>query len=462
MRDDRTRLDGLGTGDSATDVRSALSWSCRQLSEPARRMFRLLGVHRGPDITAPAAASLAGVAPLEARRALVELARGHLIIEHAPGRFAFHDLLCAYAAELSDQLPEPVRLAAIRRMLDHYLHTATMAALLLEQIDPPGEPIAAAPGVTPEQISSLAGAYAWFEAERPVISAVISRATEHGQNAHAWQLAHAMREFYLRRGHWHDLAMTQRNARSAARRSCEPEAQAASTLALACALTWLNRDDEAHAYLCTALDLYRELGSHLGESRVHLSLARIFVRAHDYREALSHTRRSRSLARGCGAAADEAGALNMAGAIYVELGSDRLAWACCSRALVLHRQDGTRLGEALAWHVLGEVLVTAEQHDLAICLLKLAAGICLQTGDRVYQAGILDTLGDAYRAGGDLASARWAWREAHTTFHDLNYADGTGFVGAKLRVDRDYDAAACTSLRRAARLTRAVTGPASL
>ena len=61
LRDERIRLDALDAGDAAADIRTVFSWSCQQLSEQAARIFRLLGVHPGPDITAPAAASLAGL-----------------------------------------------------------------------------------------------------------------------------------------------------------------------------------------------------------------------------------------------------------------------------------------------------------------------------------------------------------------------------------------------------------------
>jgi hypothetical protein len=69
LRDARSRLDVLATGDAATDVRTVFSWSCQQLTGSAGRMFRLLGVHPGPDITVPAAGSLAGIPPGEARQA---------------------------------------------------------------------------------------------------------------------------------------------------------------------------------------------------------------------------------------------------------------------------------------------------------------------------------------------------------------------------------------------------------
>jgi hypothetical protein len=81
---------------------------------PAAALFRLLGIHPGPDISAPAAASLAGLEIAQARKLLARLAGVCLIAEHAPGRFAFHDLLRAYAAEQARSLdPAAVRQAAI-------------------------------------------------------------------------------------------------------------------------------------------------------------------------------------------------------------------------------------------------------------------------------------------------------------------------------------------------------------
>ncbi|MGD0242757.1 MAG: helix-turn-helix domain-containing protein [Streptosporangiaceae bacterium] len=85
------RLDALDAGDPAADVRAVFSWSVRQLSPSAARMFRLLGIHPGPDISGPAAASLASTdlaaADLgRARRDLGELARAHLITERAGGQ----------------------------------------------------------------------------------------------------------------------------------------------------------------------------------------------------------------------------------------------------------------------------------------------------------------------------------------------------------------------------------------
>src|SRR5262249_56285904 len=118
------RLDALDGGDLATDVRAVFSWSYQALSGAAARLFRLLGLHPGPDISTPAAASLAALPVPRARALLAELARANLVVEHIPGRHTSHDLLRAYATQLAQTIDsDGERRAATGRMLHHYLHT---------------------------------------------------------------------------------------------------------------------------------------------------------------------------------------------------------------------------------------------------------------------------------------------------------------------------------------------------
>jgi DNA-binding SARP family transcriptional activator len=99
LRADRSRLDALDSGDPTVSVRDAFSWSYQGLSDPARRMFRVLGVHPGPDVSAAIASGLAGTSQAETDRSLAELTRAHLLAEHRPGRYTFDGLLRVYAAE---------------------------------------------------------------------------------------------------------------------------------------------------------------------------------------------------------------------------------------------------------------------------------------------------------------------------------------------------------------------------
>jgi DNA-binding SARP family transcriptional activator len=102
------RLDALTAGeDPGTAVRSVLSWSYRGLPPAAARLFRLLGLHPGPDISVAAAAALADTSTTDAARLLETLADVHLLEETAPGRYHLHDLLRAYAAERATTTETP-------------------------------------------------------------------------------------------------------------------------------------------------------------------------------------------------------------------------------------------------------------------------------------------------------------------------------------------------------------------
>jgi hypothetical protein len=222
------RLDTLATQDAATDVRAVFSWSYRNLSPPAARMFALTGVHPGPDITAPAAASLAGVPLGEARAALAELAGAHLLAGRGSGRLGGHDLLREYAAEQAGAADADgaARRAAVCRVLDHYLHTAHAADLCLDPQREPTELSPPAPGVGPEPITSHDQALAWFQAEQRVLLAAVALAARAGFGRHAWQLAWTQATYFKRHGDWHDWADVQRIALAAAQRAGDLAGQA--------------------------------------------------------------------------------------------------------------------------------------------------------------------------------------------------------------------------------------------
>jgi DNA-binding SARP family transcriptional activator len=238
LRSASGRLDALDSGDPTVSVRAVFSWSYQQLSNEAARLFRLLGLHPGLDISAPAAASLAGIGQAETARLLLELARDCLITEHAPGRYAVHDLLRACAADKAQECDsQPGRRAAIGRALDHYLHTAAHAAGLLR---PDRQLVLAAPpspGTCPERPGDHRQALAWFEAEHQVLLAAVAFAADTGAESHAWQLACAMTIYLYRRGYSSERVLVMGTALTAATRLDDAVGQAMSLRGLgsACA-----------------------------------------------------------------------------------------------------------------------------------------------------------------------------------------------------------------------------------
>nr|WP_311132556.1 NB-ARC domain-containing protein [Nonomuraea gerenzanensis] len=204
LRGARARLDPFDGGEQATNVRAVFSWSYRRLSPPAARLFRLLGLHPGPDFAPAAAASLAGLPPQEARPLVAELSRTNMLCERVPGRFAFHGLLRAYACELSHaQDTREERRTTLHRLLDHYLHSAHLAGRILR----PGRSADAGlrpalPLVTPETPAGRQEARTWFTAEHLVLLAAARRAAEEGFPLHARQLTWFLAVFLDHRGGW--------------------------------------------------------------------------------------------------------------------------------------------------------------------------------------------------------------------------------------------------------------------
>ncbi len=438
LADATGRLDALDAGDPAANVRAVFSWSTRQLSDESARMFGLLGLHPGPDISVPAAASLVGNDESAARRLLRELARTHMIAEHVPGRYAFHDLLRAYAAEQAGHtISQDERDAAIGRVLDHYLHTAARAVLLLVPSKELVELAPLRPGAVAGQHADGPQALAWFETEHQVLLAAVNLAAGSGYDRHAWQLPWAMASFLQIRGYWQEWAAVQRTALDAAARLGDAAAQALSGRLLAQACAALGDDDQAREHYASCLVLYQRLGDRLGEARVRQGLGWLPERQGRYAEALEQTEQALRLFQAIGDKPGQAVTLNNVGWLYGLLGDYQQASASCRQAVTLCAEAGDRLSEGNAWDSLGY----AEHHlgnlaEAAACYQR-ALSIFQESGDRFDEADVLTHLGDTLQAAGEFVQGREAWQEALAIFEDIQHPHAAQ-VRAKLAGTIDH------------------------
>jgi DNA-binding SARP family transcriptional activator len=434
LGDARVRLDALTIGNGAADVRAVFSWSYRTLAPEVAQLFRLLGLHPGPDLSLEAAASLGAIDSDHARRALQALTRAHLLTEHVPGRYSFHDLLRAYAAEQAC-VPggESAGHEAVGRLLDHYLHTACAAAALLNPQHEVIAPPSARPGATPENLASREQAQAWFEAEHDVLIAAISLADEAGFDSHASQLPQAMANFLDWRGHLDEWAATQRTALDAATRLGDAAAQAVACRHLGQACARLGDYEQAQAHLAECAGLYRRLGDQDGEARVHQTLSYLYGHLQgNYRISLGHAERAAALFRASGNQAWEASALNNAGYARVMLGDARQGRVNCQQALAIHEKLCNLNGQANDWQSLGWAEYHLGNLAQASDCYRRAFKIYRDLGRRDLAAGTLADLGDARNAAGDSEGARQAWQQALDIFDDLHHKDADR-VRARLR-----------------------------
>ncbi|MBO2448346.1 tetratricopeptide repeat protein [Actinomadura barringtoniae] len=442
LRDRAGALDTLQGGDAATDVRAVFSWSYRSLSLEAARLFRLLGLHPSADFGAAVAISLAGDPPSVTRAALGELTRAHLVAERSPGRYEFHDLLRAYAAEQAAAGDEQG--SAVHRMLDHYVHTAHQAGVLMDPHryvgDSPDEPES---GVAPEELGEAEAALDWFGKEYRTLLAAIDQAAESGFALHAWQLARAMTNYQYRRGHWHELIASHRVALTSAEQAGDLLGQAHAWRGIANALWSLGRLDESRVGMEAALELFGQVDDHDGMGVMQENLAWAAWHVGDPTDALVHARQSLALHRGTGRLAGQARALGTIGWVLVQLGDPVEAIRQCEQALEPQLRLGDTFGLANTWEILGLAHAGARDHGEAARCHRRALELFRATGHLAGQAGALDNIGDALQATGDVAAAQAAWSEAIAIFEE--FADSEA---ARVRAKLDQRALVSGAVRQ--------------
>jgi len=373
---------------------------------------------------------------------LAELCRAHLLSEHRPGRYAFHDLLRAYATEQSHALDSAdVADTAVGRVLDHYLHATHRAAAMMEPFHPImiGPP---QPGVIVGELTTAEDAMAWFTSEQATLLAAVQLASRTGQSTRVWQLTWTLSTYLLRLGLWHDLATACQAALDAARRAGDTTGEAHSLLRLALGYAKSGRTTLCQPLLTDALRLFEEIGDLPKQALAHRTLLWMAERQQRPAEMLSHARRCYDLYQMADHRAGQALALQDIGHAYALLGSYEEAIAHCERSLAMMRELKVLAWEGAVWDSLGYIHHRRGDHQQAIVCYERALDLSREFADRFNEADTLNNLGDVHRSAGDLAAARRSWTQALRIFDEIDHPD-RDWVRAKLRVD---DHAAARSL----------------
>ncbi|HEX6685137.1 MAG TPA: BTAD domain-containing putative transcriptional regulator [Candidatus Limnocylindrales bacterium] len=430
LRESRGGLAVFEDGDTATDLRGVFSWSYRTLSEGAAALFRLIGLHPGPDISVLAAASLSGLGREPVRPLLSELTRANLLTERAPGRFMPHDLLRAYAAELAEAHDtDAARRAASRRVLDHYLHSAYLGARLLQSSRDPLELPPAEPGVTVAELATYDEALDWLTTEHQVLLAAVGHAMGEGLDTHAWQLAWSLTNFLYRRGFWNDRVAVGLAAVRAAERLGDDAVLALNHRSLAGAYVWKKLYDEALEHYDEALDFATRCGDRIAQAHIHEGLALLKNQLSDHYGSLDHSRRALELYTDAGHLPGQADALNQMAMMEVGLGDHRPAIVHCRQALALQRELDNPYGQAATWDTLGLAHHRLGAHAQAIICFGRSLRLLREIGERYPQTEVFINLGEANLAAGEPDAAEEAMRQALAILEELGHPDAEAVRG---------------------------------
>jgi DNA-binding SARP family transcriptional activator/Tfp pilus assembly protein PilF len=416
-------------GDERAAVRAAFDLSFAGLPTAAQRMFRLLGVLPGPDVTVPAAASMAAVDEHQARVLLDRLVAAHLLDEHTPGRYTSHDLLRAYAVELAQTQPD--RVDALHRLLDHYV-SATIAAndivanRPVVRWVPPPTPL---PGVVCVDIAERASALAWFADELPAIAAAIPRAASVDLHLHVWWLA--VTQFHIAHlwGLFPALAASMRAAVEAAGHLDGWRPAAIAHNRLADAYQYLGDIAAAEQHARIVVELAKRYADHVLATRAYRALAVLCAERSDHASAVAYAREAYRLAVLAGRPL--ADALNTIGYSQAHLGEYDEALASCQAALAEFQRLDDLSGEAHTHDSIAFVHHRRGDNETAARHYREAISIHRRRDDRYHRAQTLVRLGDLLAEAGDPAGAHDAWHEALDVFDQIDHPDADT-VRAKL------------------------------
>ncbi|GAA2530452.1 AfsR/SARP family transcriptional regulator [Winogradskya humida] len=456
------RLSGSALAELAAEDRTvagAIALSYRRLPEPARRLFRLLGLHPAERFGAVSVAALGGLPLPEAQDLIDDLVDVHLMEEPDPHRYRLHELVRQYAAGLAETDGQ-----ALSQLLD--LHLYATAQLTRATVDLP-------PAARPDLVARAVTEPDWLEEQRTSLAPLIRA----GEPRAAWQLAHVSGSYLYHRGHPDELITVQTEGLAAAQRTGDRRAVTLISNHLAAALAGagrlaealerldtgragilleLGRQQEAYAEVDRAFQDLLQQGESPGTAARASGLARVLNELGRHREALGYARSGlqdaverrltgplgvclSDVARArielgdlepAGLLLDAAGAvlrrsgflverievLRLLGLLEVRRGRATRGAVAYGAALDLAQELGWSVAVPLVANDLGVVLLAMGDHERAGEQHEHALSSAQHTGAQLQEGRAFDGLGACAAARGDPVAARRHWWHARGVF----------------------------------------------
>ncbi|MEV0752324.1 BTAD domain-containing putative transcriptional regulator [Streptosporangium sp. NPDC050280] len=414
------RLTELAVDGEDTAVETAFALSYAALPPRAARLFRLLGLFPGSDVSLRAVAALAGANERETAAMLGQLVRAHLVQRRSRDRYQMHDLLRLFAAQRCAEVDdERERDDARRRLLEHYLDTARQATGILY----PGMlRLCELPGKAPATWENVLSPLDWLAAERANLAAAVRHAAERGPRAVAWRLTDVLRG-YLWRSYdvstWCSMAEA---GLDAARHEGDRQAEAAMHYSLGAAYRYGRCHlDKARLHLDRAQRMFGDHGEVKGRAGALDSLGMVFQETGETDRALAALGESLELCRRTRLPAGQTKVLCNLGLVSADSGRIENARRYLAEALSLARRLGDRHMEAMALHNLGHTCQRDDRFEEAIQHYERALAIRDDIGDAEGKGTTFDTLGTLMQATGRYARGRRYWYKALAAFEEIGH-----------------------------------------
>lgn len=408
LRDESALWDALSTGidEEAEAVHSVFAWSYRALPESSARLFRLLGIHPGPEFSLHAAAALCEFSLSRTRQLLDDLVGAHLLEQTAPDRFQFHDLLRAFATgQAQSDEPAEQRSAALYRVLDWYLHTADAAQSWLRPSEKHSPLAASTASVPPLVFADYDAAADWADREHTTLLRLVPAAVSAGMDTLAWRLAEVLWIARYPSAPDSDWIDPMRAGLAAAERADEPGAQIRLLNYLGMAYRKYRRLDEGMECHRRARELAQTAAMPLEEARSLNLIGLIHLELRQLDPAADHFERAAAIFYDADEPRRAAMALSNIASARLDAGRLPEAEEAAEQALAAHRALNNERSVGNALYVVAELRREQGELTAARHTIDEALGIALNLRSHVLDGFWLLTLGDIQRVAGQYGDA---------------------------------------------------------
>ncbi|WNV85327.1 tetratricopeptide repeat protein [Umezawaea sp. Da 62-37] len=432
LRDATTRVDAFDAGDPTTSLASVLSWSYDALTQEQARAFELIGLAPAPNLSVNLGASLLDLSTTKTRSVLRALDRLSLVREYQPDRWRMHDLVRLYAANRAEQGATPdLRDAAVRRFVDHYLHTALACDAELDGGRVPIVLDDPEPGCRPEPVADRESALVWFSAEHGGLLATRQLAVRRNDHLAVWRFTWALHTFHWQQGHFLEQVAGWRSALAAAEHLDDPVATVLARRLLGSSIARIGEPEEAVEHLLIALTITEGTADVENQAHTHRALARAWERLRDDEKALAHAKSALDLYCSARVPRHEADALDLVSRYETRLGRFADAEAHCSDALVLYRSHRNVDGEATTLDSLGYLAHRTGDDRGALEFYRRALDL-FHGRNASHEAQTVERVGDAHARLGEADAADTAWRRALALYDGQQRVEDADRVRARL------------------------------
>ena len=461
-------------GDGSAIAHTFFSWSYARLDAREQRLFRLLGLHPGPDIGIDVARAFDARTPLETKQSFGILVGAHLLERPVVfDRYRFHDLIREFAAYCAERDENPdSRAAAERRMLTFYLRSAARANEILypNRINP--TELAPEDGVEPVSFRGAGDATFWFDHERSNLIAAIHFATSHGYHDHSWRLADNVTTFFERHGYYDDSRTVRELAVASARAAGHRDGELSSLEGAGMVHMILGDHAKAEHYFQTALryamddqneqaqattlhhlgrlemlrgnpgaavelfnrclDVARRIDDQIGQCWTHCRIGEALRLLDQHDQALLHLHQAQWFAQRLGDESAHASCLATIGSVWRDRGDHRTAQGYAEQALAIAEDIPDLDVAAQVSTTLAEITSEAGDAQAAVRHAHYAVGICQRTHNVSAEARATEVLGNITYATGDISDAVAAWTHAATLYDSIGNAARAALIHSKI------------------------------